>query len=483
MSKWGKNFFNHQFFPEWNELKLSLESESINDQIILENIEALARLKKIIGYIDGMVLSLDPELTPLKILQPCYQEAFKCRNAIQQYSGHKTPDLLDLANECADTLLSYIRPYSIVPQGVQRGLRKAFKVYAETMSAYVSSFETKSNELLKEITQIRVESEEQSGRIKQVGTSVEEFEADLFGEEPQDDGMKGRINEFMRNINEKNDAINNIYVQVVTGDEDTLPVRKTIVQAKDSLSDTLKEIKLVLSEARQKTDELNEFHEEIYGVLDEDNNRNGGLLIDFRSRISDLGAFEAKQADRYKALNEQIESLLPGATSAGLATAYRMMKENFDRPIQHMTHLFYISIMILCCISFYFIFGKNELLEVHSDWNAVLRGLIYKTPIYIPILWLAFYASKRRSENQRLQQEYAHKEALAKSYDSYKKQLEQLGDENREMQCALIAQVMDAIAYNPAATLDGKHGDKMPAVKIISEAISPIFDRKKEQKT
>ena len=73
-----------------------------------------------------------------------------------------------------------------------------------------------------------------------------------------------------------------------------------------------------------------------------------------------------------------------------------------------------------------------------KDWETISKNLVGRLPIYIPILWLALYASKRRSEYQRLQQEYAHKEAIAKSFDKYKKQIEDLDNEDPELQKLLM---------------------------------------------
>lgn len=99
------------------------------------------------------------------------------------------------------------------------------------------------------------------------------------------------------------------------------------------------------------------------------------------------------------------------------------MKKSFDNPINRYSLLFMVSIGLLFfgslaitidSIGAYYINFKSL-----NDWNTVLRELINKLPFYLPIVWLAFFASRRLSEYQRLQQEYAHKEALAKSYHSY----------------------------------------------------------------
>jgi hypothetical protein len=76
-----------------------------------------------------------------------------------------------------------------------------------------------------------------------------------------------------------------------------------------------------------------------------------------------------------------------------------------------------------------------------------------------------------------LQQEYAHKEAFAKSYESYKKQLESLpGSDTEPLQKELIAKAIDAIAFNASSTLDGKHRDKMP----LEQAIDVLTDGKNQ---
>ena len=64
---------------------------------------------------------------------------------------------------------------------------------------------------------------------------------------------------------------------------------------------------------------------------------------ELNERIKALDIFEVKQKNRYTVLNELIERLLPGATSAGLATAYLDMKTSFDKPILNMSLIFYVA--------------------------------------------------------------------------------------------------------------------------------------------
>jgi hypothetical protein len=228
---------------------------------------------------------------------------------------------------------------------------------------------------------------------------------------------------------------------------------------------------------------LASFYVKIFGATPDDDEQLGGLAGELDLRIKALDEFEDKQKKKYRALNEQIEGLLPGATSAGLASAYLEMKKSFDTPIKNMSNVFYVAIGLLVLASLVLTIDNISIGEAGvfhmnfvnmKDWDGVLKSAVNKIPFYAPILWLAFYASKRRSEYQRLQQEYAHKEALAKSYDSYKQQIEQLDTKDLEMQKHFIIKAIDAIAYNASVTLDGKHGDKMPALEVIEKTADEI---------
>ena len=102
-----------------------------------------------------------------------------------------------------------------------------------------------------------------------------------------------------------------------------------------------------------------------------------------------------------------------------------------------------------------------------------LTSFTLKLPFLLPVVWLAIFASKRRSEAARLQQEYSHKEALAKSYQSFKIQAEALGREDSALESKLLESAIDAIAFNPSSTLnDKRHGDKTP----IHQAIESVAD-------
>ena len=174
------------------------------------------------------------------------------------------------------------------------------------------------------------------------------------------------------------------------------------------------------------------------------------------------------QQIRYHELNIQIESLLPAATSVGLASAYKDMKDDCSKNIKIYNGIFYFSlfslfltVLIMQYLGFSNVWTSND--NLGNNLIGLLKVFSIKLPFIIPTLWLAMFSSKRRNESQRLEQEYAHKEALAKSYASYRQQIENLGDEKQqELLPILLESMIKSIAFNPAETLDKNHKDDTP---------------------
>ena len=62
----------------------------------------------------------------------------------------------------------------------------------------------------------------------------------------------------------------------------------------------------------------------------------------------------------------------------------------------------------------------------------------------------------------RLSQEYAHKVAIASSYESYKEQIKNLNEENQELLTKLMSSTIDIISKNPSDFLDkSKSSDRL----------------------
>lgn len=477
MSRWLNQFENHSFQNTWRTLKDIANKLKADDETVVTSVEELARLRKVISYINGMINSIDPELVPMTTWDSFYSQTTACLQQVQIFIDNRNISHIRQANDHADNLLTYVRPYMIVNGKIGKILQNSIKEYSVTIDEYIKSFKDASSSLVSEIKEYKREGHEALNDIKSQKESIDNFSFFLFENNGKDQGVQTKINNLVEDFEKKYTSLNQFYNEIFIGDEDNFSTKKIIFQTKETALNDQNEITGLLENSKNEINELKKFYLKIFGEPNQTGESVGGLANELNTRISALNKFESDQKTKYEALNKEIESLLPGATSAGLARAYNQMKRSFDRPIRNANCVFYCSIGSLIVISILqniSSIGGEHLITFTEigEWDRILKGLINRAPLYGAILWLAFYASKRRSESQRLQQEYAHKEAFAKSYQSYKKQLQDLKVEGDDLQKDLIKNAIEAIAYNASQTLDGNHGDKMPFLAAIEDYLN-----------
>lgn len=491
MSRWIDSFSNHAFNVTWNDLKTQLEKSEV-DETVTASVEELARLKKVIAFIDNALDSFEPELIPLSFLDNFNSQSAECGNQIKNYNSNKNIGHITNANSNADNLLSYIRPYLLSSEALKKSLLGAIRAY--------------TNEIDKHLGKI-TDTEAEYKKVKQFREEIEDYYNSLF-QDDEEKSIKEQIDTLLKNAEEKYGAINKFHDETLV--DGTNNSTKTVIsEAKKDILRDAKEANEKLVDVSGKIEELDKFYTKIFGSKDEDGKIVGGLKLEIEQRIKALDDFKKEQEKIYnqemtsrleslkkyeqeqqannKNLFEQIESLLPGATSAGLAKAYQDMKESFDEPIKNWNRIFVGSIVIMFVATFLSFIDvgivKDDTLTLFAfkqmgDFTSTLNGLLFKLPLYAPLIWLAIFASKRRSENQRLQQEYAHKEALAKSYVSYKMQIDELKQEDKKLLEKLLDSSIDTVAHNASESLDKKHGDSTPIQETIKMFVEQVVKLK-----
>jgi len=223
--------------------------------------------------------------------------------------------------------------------------------------------------------------------------------------------------------------------------------------------------------------EIDQAYERIFGKPDESGRRIGGYLKDTEDLKAALRSFLDEQEIKYAAQFTHIESLLPGATSAGLAEAFEKQKKSYNIPIFTWSAIFITITLIMtgCSIYLFYVQFLKPGGAPAENFSQGLLALLRDLPFFIPTIWLAVFASKQQSQFKRLQQEYAFKEINAKSFYGHKKQIEELGkdgDRERELLLQLIAQLVLITAQNPSETLDNKsHNDSPPVFQLFEKLL------------
>jgi len=474
MSRWTDNFRNHAYAATWEAFKLKVNETTLDDESIQTSVEELARLDKVTTFIDGLLKTLDPELIPLPTWDNFNKQCQAATQQLDQFAADRNVGHLNEANKNLDNLLTYVRPYMVAEGKAALALRDAAVDAANQISERYTELKKDAQGSYEGIESLREDGEAKLTSITRIHERIDEFEKLTFGDE-ETEGSEQKINTVIAQIESQYDKINGFHDEIFVGEGETPSIKQEIASAREDVLADRKSIGEQLAAVKGRIDDLDEFYIKIFGDPDSEE-KHKGLAGELDLRKEELKSFEKEQKERYKALNEKINGLLPGATSAGLANAYHEMKVSFDAPIKTASRLFYGSIMALVVLALVLSWESIGGAQT-QDWDAIFKGLVYRLPLYGPIIWLAFYASKRRSECQRLQQEYAHKEALAKSYDSYKQQIEALNSGDTDMLNNLITKAIDAISYNASETLDKRHGDRHPAQELAEKAANEFAQK------
>ncbi|KEA61855.1 hypothetical protein ADIMK_4002 [Marinobacterium lacunae] len=478
MSRWTDQF--NQRYALLHSLQEVIDSLTLDDETAIGPTQELERIRKAVRFLDGLMDTLDPELIPTSIWVNFSKQCDACKQQLAQYNANRNAQHIEQANNHADNLLAYIRPYMVSAGDAAIALREATTDAAEKISSRFLTLNNEVQQIKKSIQDSDENGKKLLSEISRIHGRACDFEGKVFGDE-NNLGTENRLQTLVDEAESLNQKISGYHEDIYVGSDDSPPIKQQIATAKEHVETEKQTITDLLSNVRKKTEALSEFYIKSFGDPDSDS-EDKGLSGELEARKKELKDFAAEQNVQYKALNEQINSLLPGATSAGLAHAYHDMKKSFEQPIRSANWLFYGSIGGLVLISFLLsidgIGGESIISFAHlTGWEALIQSFLYKLPAYAPILWLAFYASKRRSECHRLQQEYAHKEALAKSYHSYKQQIEALNATDPEMLQSLIKRSIDTIAYNAAETLDKRHGDKPPIQEVAEKAANSMIKK------
>lgn len=255
--------------------------------------------------------------------------------------------------------------------------------------------------------------------------------------------------------------------------------RKTIGEYLAESTEKRTAIETAHTAAYSLKNEVEEYREKFKSFDQQLEARNNDFVLGKEKQETLFANFETKKKTAESLLN-QIEGLLPGATSAGLATAYEKRRRKAEASARYYSIAFFTGIVVLAVSAAATVTQTFSFSPFTWDFIAIdsfkeyLDKILFKLPLVIPVLWATLTVSKRRSEMQRLAEEYAHKEALAQSYEGFKQQIIELGKDDDLLLRNLLEVILKAISINAAKTLEGKHGEKMPIQEVIEETIKKV---------
>jgi predicted nucleic acid-binding Zn-ribbon protein len=242
------------------------------------------------------------------------------------------------------------------------------------------------------------------------------------------------------------------------------------------------------NEAREQTSKIDDLHKRIVHLADqaaqlkntiegdstttaELAERADGVTETLNKHEADLKNLLAQYKEHYNQLEKQIEDLLPGATSAGLASSFQDRKKTFRGPKVWWLRAFASCLLLLFSGALVEFFYQLIHKTTPTSWDGVLLHLLVRAPIVFPLIWFALYAARQLTIAMRLEEDYAFKESISKAFEGYRRQMENISGEihGEPPVVKLSSAVIDTLSSSPDRIYDkkGLHGSPLSHVADV----------------
>ena len=294
---------------------------------------------------------------------------------------------------------------------------------ANNLSSEIQQKQDDANNLFSEVQQRHQTANNLSSEIQQKRDEAN----NLLGEVQQ---HRQTANDVSTEIQQKRDKANNLLDGVRQHHQTANDVSTEIQQKQDEANN-------LFSEVQQRHQTANELSTEIQQKRDQASN----MLEELRSQHETV----INLYKEYKNLVDIIENLLPGATTASLASEYELAHNEIQTRRYWLGFVFSLTILLVGYV--YFL-----LIPYSSDKPFEWTKIAVSTTAGLPLLWIAWYCQRSISQINRIREEYNHKLRIMKLYDGFSKQILQLED-NPQTKSQLVSAILEAVRKNPAETL------------------------------
>ena len=198
-------------------------------------------------------------------------------------------------------------------------------------------------------------------------------------------------------------------------------------------------------------------------------------VADYETRLAEL---DLQCTNQLKA----VTALLPGATSAGLASAFDDRRKTFLNPGRRWQWLFIGSLVALILLAGTALF-HSLLSNTVPTIEDVLVLWLTRLPVAATLAWLALHASRESALAKRLEEDYGFKAAAAASFQGFHQQMAEMGavgPANAPLS-KLCEDTLTAIA-NPPGRIYEKHELGVSPTAEIASALKSVAETLKVAK-
>lgn len=193
---------------------------------------------------------------------------------------------------------------------------------------------------------------------------------------------------------------------------------KAIVQSKATVDQREAELNAIADTADNKVETIENLKTELEKLNEKWINK---FQAEFNRNKKSFDGSQQEHSEECEALKKKIENLLPGATSAGLSSAFMERKDSIEKQKRFWRNMTIVGAFGLV------IFGLFAIIYPPKITNGLYEFLLYiltRSSILVGIVMIEEFGRRHFNIISRLAEAYAYKEVLSRSFEGYKKQME-----------------------------------------------------------
>lgn len=329
--------------------------------------------------------------------------------------------------------------------------------------AYSNSL-SNNNEITKISADIAASLQKYNGNIEQIEKDLEECQSSItqskniheqiLKQSENSSNLESKVISTHKNVLELYNQINSLYYEIFGYEEESDSDEQTHVEG--------------LKEKLEKT----------YNFLSTNFKKlNGEFESLKKDKLQEIDNDYLNRVQLFEELQRHIESLLPGAMSAGLSSAYFKKRKLEQKERDRSDRIFLLALGILTVISLIpFAIGAYLFFQKGFDIQTIIidtpRIVLATLPLYAPAMWLAYSSNRKSNLSKRLIEEYTHKEALSKTFEGLAKQIGNLGKDeiSNNLRVKLLYNMVSMSSENPGALIKGYNKSDHPFMDIIDKS-------------
>lgn len=238
----------------------------------------------------------------------------------------------------------------------------------------------------------------------------------------------------------------NEYEDLLKKADRLLALESAIVHAED----TIEKISKISSEVESYNSKISSHSQEVEDIIDKiSNNKNLSdkyiaeinatnekiddqmELIEqnerkYQEAFNNLYLFINDTKNQFQEQKNDIQKIIEDANRASMAGSFQKRKTEITNSIRFLDLCTFVFLGAIVCILWY-IFSSSYNQEIFSPTLFFSR-----TPITLPLIWLAWLASRRSTYLTRIREDYAYKYSSAMAFEGYKKQVQEISPELQE---------------------------------------------------